>query len=251
MSEYIIDVGGGAYNEYAEWIRIRPGLEIHAIEPHPELAAVLRRKTPFVHEMLIGASGASGASGVDLILANPLSCSSTLPFQMNNIRRWKYPAGGKLFSNTGVIKGIPNMTLTQFVERHIPKFKRIDLLNIDVQGNTMSVLNSISSETWERIEKIIVKVYLIDWELYIGQSSTAEVLNTITQHGYHIVSEHVISRGQEKRVIFDRNKTPIEQRQQRAPLPPIRTIASVAASAKINPPKPAKKTIGTSKKPRL
>lgn len=246
LSEYIIDVGGGAYNEYVEWIRTRPGLEIHAIEPHPELAAVLRNKTEFVHEVLIG-DGSKPKE--DLIIANQLSCSSTLPFEMSNIRRWKYPAGAKMFCNIGSIS-CKSISLSQFIEQHIPKFKPIDLLNIDVQGNTLPVLRGITKDDWERIQKIMVKVFIIDWELYQHQSNSDEVLKMITDHGYHRTSEHVISRGQEKRVIFERNMSVEEQKRTKAHTL-IRTTASVTAAAKLNPPKPAKKIIGSFKVPRL
>ena len=237
MSYYIIDVGAGAFNEYAEWIRTRPGLEIHAIEPHPELAEALKARTKSlnvsVYQLMIGGNGV-------LHVANPPSCSSTLPFRMENVRRWKYPPGTtKTFCNHGVINDIPSVSISQFIEQTIPKFKQIDLLNIDVQGNTMDVLRTI--DCWDRIEKIIVKVHIIDWELYQGQSKSTDVIDLLTAAGYHIVSENIISRGQEKRIIFD--KTNPQQR-----IHVIKTNASQAAI--LSPPKPVRKTIGTKEVPR-
>ena len=205
-SECIIDVGAGAHNEYPEWIRTRSGLTIHAIEPHPVLAASLRAKNPqsvIVHEMLIG--DGTNKTGI-LHVAKPLSCSSTLPFKVENIRRWKYPPGGKLFTNDGVINGIKSCSLSQFIEQTIPKFKQLDLLNIDVQGNSEEVIRGIDDASWERIPRLSVKLHLIDWEIYQGQSSAAKVIDLIINRGYRVVKEILISRGQEKRVTFEKNE---------------------------------------------
>lgn len=177
MKKIIVDVGAGLKNHYDDLFKQYPGLVIHAIEPHPELCEDIRKMVAnntnthlIVHAFAIN-DGAQ--SECDFFMANDRSSSSTLPFCTENLKKWKYPIGRKLFQTTKTIRVVCK-SLQTFI--HEQKINRIDFLNIDVQGNSLDVLNSLSANDWNRIHEINIKVHNIDFEIYRGQTLGCDII---------------------------------------------------------------------------
>lgn len=202
----VVDVGAGLKSLYAAWLKQYQTMVIHAIEPHPELANRLRT---FIQENVDASYLTRGRvlidecamiddpkkQTVELHLSNDLTSSSTLPFRKDSIRKWKYPIGRKLFANVGTAT-VRCATLTHWMKQH--KVSRVDLLNIDVQGNAMEVLRGLEdSTTWDKIKELNVKVHAIDFELYAGQTLGPDVLQLCQRHYFTLKHHSKKTRGQE------------------------------------------------------
>lgn len=205
----VVDVGAGLRRRYKDWLTEFPGLIIHAIEPHPELAASLRRqaeeleKDDFtsggrlkVHEF--AATNKDGSC--KFYLCSNQSSSSTLPFVQANLRRWRYPLGHRLFKPAGEIE-VQGKTLHTFCKEQ--SIRGINFLNIDVQGNSMEVLQGLKDAyDWDRIKEINLKVHSIDWELYQSQSVNYHVLDLCRRHFFSLDNRTSTTRQQEDVLSF-------------------------------------------------
>ena len=194
MKVIIVDVGAGLRRHYKSWLAKHSGLHIHAIEPHPELAAELRAldfQRLHVHEFAATAKNES----VVFHLCSDRGSSSTLPFVTANIRRWLYPMGRRPFRTLRTIN-VEGKTLSAFFAEH--NIGGIALLNIDVQGNSSEVLRGLTdTKDWNRVKEINVKVHTINFELYAGQSVNYQILDMCRRHYYTLRHRRTFNRGQE------------------------------------------------------
>ncbi len=84
-------------------------------------------------------------------------------------------------------KKVPVQPLQKILEKWLPKKTQIDLLNIDVEGLELKVLNSIN---WEKTQPMIIAVeYLSNQPIYA--LATVEILQFLAQHGYALVARTV------------------------------------------------------------
>lgn len=190
----IIDVGAGLHKRYSDWVNEYKRLEIHAIEPHPQLAEALRMKDyprVYVHEF----AAVSQDGPTTFYLCSDRGSSSTLPFVQRSIRRWKYPIGRRPFKQVGKIE-VVGKTLATFIKEQ--DIGGVSLLNIDVQGNSDDVLAGLGNEkNWNRMKEINVKVHKISYDLYKGQSRNYEVLDTCRRHYFTLRHRKSLNREQE------------------------------------------------------
>jgi FkbM family methyltransferase len=205
----MVDVGAGQKRRYKDWLTEFQGLCIHAIEPHPVLARQLRhladelekddltsKKRLKVHEF----AATSKDGPCTFYLSNDQSSSSTLPFITDNIRKWRYPLGRRMFKTVDTIE-IQGKTLETFCQQE--SIRGIAFLNIDVQGNTMGVLEGLTTaDGWNRIKEINIKVHTIDWDLYEGQSVNYHVLDLCRRRYFSLQGRSTLSRGQEDVLCF-------------------------------------------------
>ena len=202
----VIDVGAGLKRRYKDWLSQFPGLVIYAIEPHPELAAGLTKLAEKleqddltsgnrlrIHEFV--AVAPNTPSPVTFHLSNDKSSSSTLPFVMKNIRKWRYPLGRRMFKTVKQIQ-VPAKTLHAFCEKE--NIRGVSFLNVDVQGDALHVLEGLeTAQDWDRIDEINVKVHSIEWELYATQSVNYHVLDMCRRHYFSLEDKKARTRNQE------------------------------------------------------
>lgn len=168
----IIDVGAGLIKYYQQWLAQYPTLRIFSIEPHNELFANLERfkKTLLSSHRIILLNcviSSSGETKLPFYINNDPNTSSTLKLNDNNVSKWKHPIGRKRLCNTSV-SYVPNMTINDLIEHYNIYF--VDLFNIDVQGNSMDIIQGIKQEYYNRIKQINVKLHDIEYELYQNQT---------------------------------------------------------------------------------
>lgn len=209
ITSTIVDVGAGLKNMYALWLKRYPTMTVHAIEPHPELAQNLRdfiartidsaaSSRIVVHECAMVDNAMHTAT--TLHLSNDASSSSTLPFNVDGVRKWKYPIGRRLFKNVGQVQ-VRCYTLAGWMAQN--KISGVDLLNVDVQGNALQVLRGLTeSKYWDKIKELVVKVHAVDFDLYTGQSHGPEVLELCQRHYMKLQTHVKLSRGQEDLLTF-------------------------------------------------
>lgn len=182
----IIDVGAGMTKYYQQWLSQYPTLRIFAIEPHYALFAKLEQ---FKKTLLLNHSNSNHSDPNQIILLNCVitssnetelpfyinndpNSSSTLKLNNNNVSKWKHPIGRKRLCTTNVVN-ITNTTINDLIENH--NIYYIDLLNIDVQGNSMDVLQGIKQEYYNKIKQINIKLHDIEYELYQNQTRRDQI----------------------------------------------------------------------------
>lgn len=213
----IVDVGAGLRRRYQDWLTEFSGLIIHAIEPHPDLANELRSLASQLEEnkltngnrLHVHEFAASSENGrCAFHLSNDKSSSSTLPFATENLRKWKYPLGRRLFKNIGEIE-VKCKTLHTFFRDH--NIRGVTFLNIDTQGNALSVLEGLMDQAdWNRIQDINVKVHTIDWGLYHGQTVNYHVFDLCRRRYFSLRERTSRTRGQEDILCFKSNLAEIK-----------------------------------------
>lgn len=192
----IVDVGAGLKGSYERLSkRFRGELTIYAIEPHPVLAEKIRQQR--MPGVIVDRTAIAQPKEVQLYCSVDASSSSTLPIRYENARRWKYPVGKRwLKAASPPVITVPAMTLDMFVEKH--QIRKIDFLNIDVQGCAVQVLSSLSNQRiWDSIKELRVKVHTIDFEMYAGQSKNYDVMDCIRKHYFDLKEVSHISENQE------------------------------------------------------
>ena len=199
----IIDIGAGLKGMYKRFLKHYPTIKIYAIEPHPNLAGKLRysfasNSNVIVCECAISETNAT----IDFYCANDPTSSSILPIKYENARRWHTPPGRRWLAPDKPAKvSVRSVTLDDFIEEH--KIKRLDFINIDVQGCAMNVLRSMKSpKSWDKLREINVKAHTIDFEMYQGQSHNYEVVDFLKRKYLELKSIKHISRNQEDVLTF-------------------------------------------------
>lgn len=250
ITDHWIDVGAGNKNEYNEWLNKKPHVRIHAIEPHPDLAQNLRNmfaehiknERIFVYEFACLALNAGRPllnRTTDFYLCNQKTCSSTLDFSAEGIVKWRYPAGAQQLVMTGKIT-VPAMALSDFIDTHIKSYRHLRL-NVDVQGDSLKVLQGIRQTHWESMDDITVKVHTdkIDkTDLYVGQAKEKDVIAIILKNEFKKESEVIITRGQEKILKFNRTILVLKKE-------PAKTLHNASAM------QTTKKIVGVARVPRF
>lgn len=173
----VIDVGAGKYRYYESWLGQFSNLRIFSIEPHPVLFARLKElqnklKEPSKKRLILlnCAIETNTINECKFYLNNDPSTSSTLMLCNENISRWKHPIGRKRLSTVETIV-IPTMTLDDLIAQY--NIYYVDLLNIDVQGNSLEVIKSLSN--YDKIKQINIRVHRVPFELYKNQTTFDEI----------------------------------------------------------------------------
>lgn len=195
----VVDVGAGLRERYGAWLRRYPSMVIHAIDANPDVAAALRLRYaslgPRLQVYSFAATATDEPRETVLHVANDGSSSSTKPFVPQNVRRWRYPAGRRVF-RTVETRVVPTRTLHAFLREN--GIRHVTLLNVDTQGDAFDVLRGLQEHaTWQRIRELTVKVHTIDYDLYEGQSRADQVIDLCRRHYFHVVDRRTRTRGQE------------------------------------------------------
>jgi len=198
----IVDIGAnvGVFGHYA--LDTCPNTILHAIEPVPPIAALLRQNLaqlsplPTIHECCIGAvtgsvpitfypgysilSNTGGDSSADEELL--LSCIADEmarklpPGRTPTERHLRLALGDKLASAQTF--HCPMLTLDQWItENNVP---RIDFLKLDAEGSEAGILASLSPHAWSLIHHTAIEVH--------DRPDSEDILQRVTtllqQHGF-------------------------------------------------------------------
>jgi len=208
----IIDVGAGMWKEYQRLLQSSNNFYIISFEPHPKLYQNIydmkmrweKNNDSIKQRFKLNNTAVSNKTkqNIKFYLTNDPVASNLYPLDKNGVREWKYPFNRNLFSIKDTIN-VDCITLTDYIKKHDFLKKRfVDLLNIDVQGTSIQVLDGISDKLFSKIKRIIVKCIDTHFELYLNQSNIVDVIDKLTVNGFTLIKGMSYSRTQERILEF-------------------------------------------------
>lgn len=200
----ILDVGAGMYKNYPTILSHNKNTKIIAFEPHPDLYKKLIASDIYnifndtdrlqIHNIAIIDDKTHG--NAKLYMINDPVASSLLKLNPEGVRQWKYPFLRPSFKTIDYVD-IPSISIAKFMESIKRHHNCIELLNVDVQGYELNVLQGITPELFKRIYRIIVKCIDPEIKLYNKQSDIVDIFDTLEIHGFGLVHGTQYSRNQE------------------------------------------------------
>lgn len=202
----IIDVGAGLFQNYKKWLCTFPLLKIYVFEPHPnnykKIVSIKNGMTESIKPRLILFNKAITLENgkKKFYMSNDINSSSLLQFNKNNIKKWKYPMGRKLFNTIKIIE-IDCVNLGDIISNL--GIHHIELLNIDTQGDADIVLKSIRYYQYNTIKKIIVKAHTdIGFNIYHNQCFAYDIVQLLKRKYFYLFETKNMSRNQEQKLVF-------------------------------------------------
>lgn len=203
----IIDVGSGLMYKYKQLLNKYSTLKIYAFEADPHKYSKLcilemevnkdcDKKRLYIFNCVVSDNNGT----CKLHVCNDSSSSSTLPFIITSIRKWKYPIGRRYFKTTRVID-VESVKLSDIIDKH--HISQIDLLNIDTQGESLNVLQTLTIKYYRKIKIIRVKAHSeLGFELYKGQCTAYDVSRLLKRYYFQLYNSQDCSRDQEQILTF-------------------------------------------------
>jgi FkbM family methyltransferase len=202
----LIDIGAGKYNKYSDWLVKHPLLKIYAFEPHPENFEKLKsikdtldqqsQKRLFLFDIAI--SSVNGE--IPFYINNDRSSSSVHPMIQENVKRWKYPIGRTYFKPIKTIN-VKSMTLQTALENN--RIHHIEMLNIDTQGDSLQILESLDFKHYSMIKQILVKAHSPGCvKLFEKQCDSYDVITYLKRRYFQLFKTMNYSNCQEQLLNF-------------------------------------------------
>lgn len=208
--EVVIDVGAGMWKTYEQKLDVNKNLIIMAFEPCKTLVQKIREEKETFNasnksRLLIYDCAISDYTGKGTFyIVNDPVASSLSSLNSAGIAKWRYPFGRKKFSIRK--KEIINVyCLTEFINTCVPpnvKKGSIELLNINIQGNCLKVLEGISNNLLRKIKRVIVKCIDIPFNLYVDQTDIVDIIDKLRVHDFTLIRGEPYSRNQEQIIEF-------------------------------------------------
>jgi FkbM family methyltransferase len=203
----VLDVGAGMWKHYKDYLTPHKPYSIFCFEPHPELNKKLvdiQAECTDLHVSSCAVSDESKENRPFYILNDPVA-SSLCQLNSSGIRKWKYPFRRPAFRVIDTIK-VNTTSVHDFVKdnKFIKKYG-IHLLNIDIQGDCVSVLDGIPHSLYKKIKRIIIKCIDVPFELYKHQSEVVDVIDKLRVNNFTLLRGCKYSRGQEQILEFVNN----------------------------------------------
>lgn len=203
----IVDVGAGKYKEYEKWLSNFPSLKIHAIEPHPDNFERLVKMRSTLQPQSLNrlhlhkvAISNTPSKQLPFFINNDKSSGSLLPLVEKNVRRWINPVGRRFLKTINTIN-VEVISLSKFIESN--RISTIELLNVDVQGSSLDVLESMSMKSYHTTKQILVKAHSPGCvELYESQCDGYDVTRCLKKRYFTLLRAHDYSFGQEQIMNF-------------------------------------------------
>ena len=202
----ILDVGAGMWRSYRDLSTLHKPYIIHSVEPHPELHKKLIdiKKNNSSHSLHINnrAISTKTKSGENFYVVNDPVASSLCKLNHEGIRNWKYPLRRAPFKVVDIVK-VDVISIHDYIkDNKIIKKYGIDLLNIDIQGNCMDVLEGIKDTTFKKIKRIIIKCIDVPFELYENQTDVIDIIDKLRINDFILLRGAKYSRDQEQILEF-------------------------------------------------
>lgn len=202
----IVDIGAGRYNKYSDWLTKHSSLKIYVFEPHPEHFSKLEElrssfDTESQNRLLLFNIAISKKNGsIPFYINNDPSSSSVYPLVEENVKRWHYPIGRRYFKPLKTIN-VTSMTLQNAFEKN--KINNVEMLNIDTQGDSLAILESLDFKRFSTIKQIIVKAHNPTCiELYKNQCNSYDVIRLLKRRYFQLFKSTSYSNGQEEILNF-------------------------------------------------
>lgn len=208
----VVDIGAGMYKTFERKLNSNNNLIIIAFEPHPELyQKLINAKEKYdetIKERLLiyncAISDKKTKHKDNFYILNDPVASSLSRLNGNGAAKWKYPFGRKRFAISKIIK-VDVLSLKQFFKTQTSlKIKRatIDLLNVNMQGDCLKILNGIDTNLYNKIKRIIIKCIDTPFELYNNQPDIVDIIDKLRIHNFTLLRGAEYSRGQEQILEF-------------------------------------------------
>lgn len=198
----IFDVGAGSGRKCIQWIKDKSNVLVYAFEPDPRQFELLKRAKESLDkadqrrlQIFNVAVTDVNSSASNFYLCNDPSSSSLLPFDTDNVRKWKYPPGRYFFETEDVIK-VPTVRLDDFMHDHSVQY--IDFLYIEAQGVVDRVIHSLTAKRLRHIKEILWKVHITNFEVYKGQAKEQALVDHLKRNNFEITERAFYSRNQER-----------------------------------------------------
>jgi len=201
----IFDIGAGDGKRCIRWLDTWKDCLVYAFEPDPRQYAKLELtfkslKDEYKRRMKIFNVAVWNSNGeIDFYLCNDETSSSPLPFENNNIKKWKYPPGRYFFKTEETIK-VQSMRLDSVCKRE--KIDVIDFMRIDAQGCANQILEGLGKNL-RYVKEIFVKVHISDFEIYKGQSKREDFEPKLIKMFFNAVKAEPYSRQQEAWIRYE------------------------------------------------
>lgn len=202
----IIDIGAGKYKKYGFWLSQFSNLKIFAFEPHPDNFEKIKNIKKKLNDsaskrLLLFNKAVSLQNGKQTFyLNNDHNSSSLLPFVRENVRKWHYPMGKRIFKTVKTIN-VETIKLTDVLNKL--NLRSIELLNIDTQGDSLDVLQTMNFAQFSGVKKIVVKVHTdIGFDIYHGQCDSYDVVKLLKRRYFQLFDSKDYSKNQEQILTF-------------------------------------------------
>jgi FkbM family methyltransferase len=197
-----IDVGASDGRIWRSWIKEAPDAHIYAFEPDPTNFNAMQQHQsgrPNVIMQEVAISTVDSPSGIPFYISNDRNSSSVYPYNVDNIRKWKYPPGRRLFKTDKIIQ-VPAMRLDTLIKKE--RLRYIDFIKIDVQGHELEVLKSLGNSI-SKVREIVLEASLTPFDIYEGQTNQIDNITAfMTENGFKIHKQDKLSRNQEINIWF-------------------------------------------------
>lgn len=200
-----IDIGANIGENCGAWLKKEPSAQIYAFEAHPVLFKRLKarfedRPNVKVFQMVVGLED---KRQVDYHLANNPTSSSLLPFNRENIWKWKYPPGCTAFRTVETIK-VPMVRLDTVIRQQ--KIQYVDFLRIKAQGCDLSVMKSLGKSI-TRVREAVIEVSLTKFDIYKGLTNKkVDVEGFMSENRFIKYTSEKTSKDQEMNMWFQNIK---------------------------------------------
>ena len=172
----VFDCGASGGGFSAAYLALFPRATIHAFEPHPHTAKMLRERFHGEPRIVVEQAAVGAVAGVAAFHLNRLPYTSSLLPRPSAGRRY-FP----LMDGVEERVDVPATTLDDYCRRHA--IERIDILKMDIQGAELAALRGAESLLREhRIDAIFTEAFFVPH--YEGACLLHELWGHLAGHGY-------------------------------------------------------------------
>lgn len=217
MNTVFLDIGCGDGSRAESWIEGDQSAHVFCFDPRPECCqsvtarstriATQRKQIKRMHafqvaitESAISTNGAENKA--NLYVLNDVSSCSLLPLRIENVRRWKYPAGRHYFETTDTVE-VKTMRMDKFLADR--RIEQVLFARVETQGSALDVLKSFGKRVTSVME-FAIKVHIADFPIYQGQTTREELLQFMSANGFAVFGKMPWSKGQEEIIWFVNKK---------------------------------------------
>lgn len=193
--EVWLDVGAHLGEKTFSTAEENPRVRVYAFEPNLRAASKLMGCLP--NYVVLPMAVAEHDGSAPFYLNRYEEVSSLLPFDPEGLSQWK---GRDDFQPEATLT-VPTIRLDTFLNQ--AGISKVAFLKIDAQGGDLAVIRS-AGERLRDIRRIALEVQITPIPLYRNASGKEEVVRTLTDAGFDLVSSEQQSGGQEENLTFVR-----------------------------------------------
>lgn len=197
-----IDVGASDGRVWSSWFKQVPDAHVYAFEPEPnnfQKMKELQSGKPNVQCINSAVSTVDEPSGIPFHISNDRNSSSVYPYDLNSIRKWKYPPGRRLFKTLETIR-VPAIRLDTLIKKE--RIRYVDFLKIDAQGHELEILKSLGKSI-TKVREVVVEASTTPFNIYDGQTNQKDaIVDFLTRNNFKLHRQENLSRNQEINMWF-------------------------------------------------